>query len=291
MSGDRNKVNLPPGANGRHYIEDDDSVEECDSTTLARTSREGDEEQAIMFQHQNDVFKRLVVCGHYHRKVAEELHVSQIIETREKRWTSTLNERDYLDLVEQAVVSFDKACVHSGILVQLPHVKEEIRARMKALESGLSTAFLEVVNALKGGFVFHFWEENMSVPQNTATESRDECELTNTMRTAYLANIKFDLEHNKTVQWYLTKNEAFKCSMTVDFKICYINVGIIQNMIRTNTLQIKKSATNTLEILCRSFNQEGRPICHKYAFDEDDTMRIEQEVNSFQEANLLTHTR
>lgn len=54
---------------------------------------------------------------------------------------------------------------------------------MRALESDLSTAFLEVVNALKGGFVFHFWEENMSVPQNTITESRDECELTNTMRT------------------------------------------------------------------------------------------------------------
>lgn len=155
-----------------------------------------DDQQAVVFQHQNDVFKRLVVCSHYHRKVAEELQASQIIEPREKRWTSTLNERDYLDLVEQAVVSFDKACVHSGILVQyvhhsplthttnrLPHVKEEIRERMRALESDLSTAFLEVVNALKGGFVFHFWEENMSVPQDTVTESRDECELTNTMRT------------------------------------------------------------------------------------------------------------
>lgn len=76
------------------------------------------EDNAVVYQHQNDVFKRLVVCGHYHRKVAEELQASQIIETREKRWTSTLNERDYLDLVEQAVVSFDKACVHSGILVQ-----------------------------------------------------------------------------------------------------------------------------------------------------------------------------
>jgi hypothetical protein len=76
------------------------------------------EESAVVFQHQNDVFKRLVVCGHYHRKVAEELRASQIIETREKRWTSTLNEREYVDLVEQAVVSFDKACVQSDILVQ-----------------------------------------------------------------------------------------------------------------------------------------------------------------------------
>lgn len=54
---------------------------------------------------------------------------------------------------------------------------------MKALEADLSTAYLEVVNALKGGFVFHFWEERMHVPQQTSCESRDEAELTNTMRT------------------------------------------------------------------------------------------------------------
>lgn len=81
-------------------------------------SRSSAADDVVVFQHQNDVFKRLVVCGHYHRKVAEELQASQIVETREKRWTSTLSERDYADLIEQAVVNFDRACVHSGILVQ-----------------------------------------------------------------------------------------------------------------------------------------------------------------------------
>ena len=79
--------------------------------------------------------------------------------------------------------------------------------------------------------------------------------------------------------------------MTVDFKICYINVGIVQNMVRTNTLQIRKSPKkNTMRIVCRSFSDDGRPMSFEYPFSQADTLRIERDVGSFQEANLLTHT-
>eukprot|EP01126_Amoeba_proteus_P030633 TRINITY_DN3023_c0_g1_i5.p1 TRINITY_DN3023_c0_g1~~TRINITY_DN3023_c0_g1_i5.p1 ORF type:complete len:183 (-),score=32.45 TRINITY_DN3023_c0_g1_i5:231-779(-) len=163
---------------------------------------------------------------------------------------------------------------------------------MRQLESKLSTAFLEVVNAMKGGFIFHIWQETLSVPENSSAESRDnDCEVSGTMRTAYIAKIRFDLEHNKTVQWYFTKNEFYRCTVYVDFKIIYLNVGIVNNMVRTNTLQIiKNTQKQEMKIVCRSFTGEGTPISLEYSFNSDDTRRIEHDVESFKGSNLLGHS-
>lgn len=62
--------------------------------------------------------KCLLVGSRYHSKLAEMMKADCILEKREKKWESTFSEKDTFDLTEQAIVSFDKACVHSGILVQ-----------------------------------------------------------------------------------------------------------------------------------------------------------------------------
>lgn len=115
---------------------------------------------------------------------------------------------------------------------------------MQDLDFELSTSTQEWLNALKGCLCFHFWEETITVPLQVGTESRNDFELSNTLhagmaglllsihKAAYFVKLNLRIEHTKTVQWYVTKKEFWKCSLTVDFKVC-LQIALYLTLIRS----------------------------------------------------------
>jgi hypothetical protein len=105
---------------------------------------------------------------------------------------------------------------------------------MREAEKELSTTTDEFLYALKGGLFFHCWGETLSSPKQVVAESRSDFELSSTLHAgtspesysqylAYFVKLHLDLEHVKRLQWYVTKSEHWKCTLTVDFKVTIIS--------------------------------------------------------------------
>eukprot|EP01126_Amoeba_proteus_P047473 TRINITY_DN5415_c0_g2_i9.p1 TRINITY_DN5415_c0_g2~~TRINITY_DN5415_c0_g2_i9.p1 ORF type:complete len:143 (-),score=25.65 TRINITY_DN5415_c0_g2_i9:728-1156(-) len=101
-----------------------------------------------------DVLKTLLVCAKYDAEVQHELSEAKVLEQQMKSWTCNVSSPVYREMVEETMSNFDEKCRENTVQVNLVGAKEVLRSVLLSLEGELSTMKLEVVNALKGGFVF-----------------------------------------------------------------------------------------------------------------------------------------
>eukprot|EP01126_Amoeba_proteus_P047471 TRINITY_DN5415_c0_g1_i6.p1 TRINITY_DN5415_c0_g1~~TRINITY_DN5415_c0_g1_i6.p1 ORF type:complete len:174 (+),score=29.79 TRINITY_DN5415_c0_g1_i6:72-593(+) len=146
-----------------------------------------------------DMLKTLLVCAKYDVEVQRELSEARVLEQQLKSWTCNASSPIYREMVEETLKDFDLKCFENHVKVNLVGVKEVLRSVLLSLEGELSTMKLEVVNALKGGFVFHFWEETLKVPRGAKTQGKDNAEISSTLHTGNF--IKGSLNHSQIVRY------------------------------------------------------------------------------------------